>query len=354
MAASPPLTFTSPLPAAHFTTPNVPLSFSLDPTFSLGPTTILCVDVIWDLGEQSFCKDQLEDWVLRGLDTGSYAVRAELHDLDRTLPGATEVDANGHFPKEAIKVVAKIMTHFTIDLPSTSLTPKLQITWPKDNEVVALDGTLASPVVEMSFVVMNAFDGEVCVSPLSQPETQPICAPGNSRRVTVPAHPAGSNSFEAYLVANNAKLTSEFTSTQVTFTTVSPTLTPATRVPNRVPVSLHPILSCLPFPPDLTMNSAVISARTVDRYLEALTMLKSMLMNFGRSRSKYKYLHLHLVVDVGGRSFFEEELMNSALSRVAVTFYDFEAVCGTPVERFLGEFGFDLSAHYSGKAGYCR
>ena len=64
--------FSEPTRNQVFTSSQVPLSIELDPNYELGPYMILCVDVTWALGEQSFCKDKLEKWVFSGLDQGMY------------------------------------------------------------------------------------------------------------------------------------------------------------------------------------------------------------------------------------------------------------------------------------------
>jgi hypothetical protein len=118
------------------------------------------------------------------------------------------------------------------------------------------------------------------------------------------------------------------------------------------------------------VDLAVISCRSVDRYHEALVMIKSILHNrratgggrdggAGAGRvgrpAQLPALRFHLIVDAGGRAFFEDR--HAALwdlACVQVVFYDYTETCVGPVEQFLGNFGFKLSAHYSGHAGYCR
>jgi lipopolysaccharide biosynthesis glycosyltransferase len=83
-------------------------------------------------------------------------------------------------------------------------------------------------------------------------------------------------------------------------------------------------------------------------------MIKSMLFHWGRAGTARDVIHFHLIVDEGARAFFGAELVSKGLPRSCATFYDFESVCGEGTEDFLAAFGFSLSAHYSGKAGYCR
>jgi hypothetical protein len=80
-------------------------------------------------------------------------------------------------------------------------------------------------------------------------------------------------------------------------------------------------------------------------------MLKSLLFNWTGPHK----LALHMIVDEGGLSFFAEKLVRAvSMTRVVVTFHEFNEVCVGPGKKFLEDFGFSQSAHYSGLAGYCR
>eukprot|EP00943_MAST-04B_sp_MAST-4B-sp1_P008167 g8167.t1 len=98
------------------------------------------------------------------------------------------------------------------------------------------------------------------------------------------------------------------------------------------------------------VHIGVLSARSYDRYDEAMVMIKSILFN----RKRPNVLHFHLIVDPAGRIFFTENFVALKLPGLRISFYDFQQVCVKPNERLLKKFNFTQSAHYSGHAGYCR
>ena len=112
----------------------------------------------------------------------------------------------------------------------------------------------------------------------------------------------------------------------------------------------------------------VMSVRSRDRYDEALTMIKSLLLHRPRRRGdggsgggggpghRHLRVNINLITDAAGRAFFEAVSKTLAPRRpdVSFVFHDFDRVCAAPVDAFLREFGFPLTAHYSGRAGFCR
>jgi len=103
------------------------------------------------------------------------------------------------------------------------------------------------------------------------------------------------------------------------------------------------------------VHMAVISARSEDRYEEALVMIKSALFHWGKSTAeKYSALHIHMIVDTAAQDFFKKKLVSQNLPRVEVSFYSFHSTCSVPVDEFLEQYNLHISAHYSGRAGYCR
>jgi lipopolysaccharide biosynthesis glycosyltransferase len=105
-----------------------------------------------------------------------------------------------------------------------------------------------------------------------------------------------------------------------------------------------------PASPLPVIHLAVTSYRSFNRYKEALLMFKSMLLHRGSSN----IVHLHLIVDTAGQQFFERELLSLNVSCLRVSFHAFDSVCKLPNEAFLAKYNWQLSAHYSGVAGYCR
>ena len=107
---------------------------------------VLCVDVSWSLGEQSFCKEKLEGWALRGLDSGDYNVRVTLHEVIKL--SAEDTGAR-------TRVVAEARRGFRVQLEHEE--EKVQITWPRGRETITV-GEVQK--VEVSFRT-QAFEGVV-------------------------------------------------------------------------------------------------------------------------------------------------------------------------------------------------
>ena len=99
-----------------------------------------------------------------------------------------------------------------------------------------------------------------------------------------------------------------------------------------------------------------ISARTSERYDEASVMIKSLLYN--RLPEPKNLLILHLVVDFAGVDYFSAIIAKHPevfkRRKVVVVLHDFKTVCENPLDRFLEDLRFPMSAHASGAAGYCR
>jgi hypothetical protein len=137
------------------------------------------------------------------------------------------------------------------------------------------------------------------------------------------------------------------------------------------PDSSNHVLSQLAPRSKHSIHVFLMSSRSYDRYEEAIVMLKSMFIHHdpsagaaaaamaagnGTSRaSAPPALHLHIVTDAAGKSVLGRYLHDTLrLGWVAVSFYDYAATCERMTDDFLRSFGFSISAHYSGKAGYCR
>lgn len=153
------------------------------------------------------------------------------------------------------------------------------------------------------------------------------------------------------------------------------------------------------------MHVVLLSCRSLDRYVEAEVMLKSLLRNRrkysmtsaadGMKRYNYRPLVIHIVTDYSGRVFFDNLWDNAPLSKqhhhqklvkekagsmLGVVYHDYRTVCKKPLNEFLSALhpssstnrnnSYNSSAnnthsneasapggmsmHHSGAAGYCR
>ena len=332
----------------------VPLQFNInDSRYELGPANVLCVDVIWAQGEQSFCKDRLDGWVLKGLDSGKYMIRASLHSINENKN--VIIDEKGFVDPASVAIVDSVTRHFTVKLDE--VIPKVHVTWPRGGERVVLDKE--NDKLEVSYRATDFNDGNVCLTTTAMSDAQFACAKAGESRAVVQVGP-GKNEVTALLVHNNGQvLEGEFAISKSAFdvvfsTTKGSSIKEDLGKKDSASFGFDGGDKWCNKNQNETMNVVVISARTVDRYEEALVMIKSMLFHWGRRESNYLYLQFHFVVDNGGRNYFEETLLTSGISRVCATFYEYDDVCSRSTDNFLKEFGFGLSAHYSGKAGYCR
>ncbi|GMH86008.1 hypothetical protein TrVE_jg10157 [Triparma verrucosa] len=349
-----------------FDTPNIPLTLATSPEYSLGAHTIICVDVMWGQGEQSFCKNELADWVLRGLESGDYAVRVTLHSVDPSKREMVALTPDGHIDPNDIVVVETAYRHFTVDLGDASIPPKFQITWPRNKERVVMpsDGGVevsfrVTPPIEKGLDVV--FEGNVCltwggVEDLSGASF--VCGDAGSSVLALPNVKAGRNAVTGVLVDTTGKIISDehATSSNAFFVEEIADSSGLVLEVGREGGDSFVYNSDYCGGKDETINVVVISARTIDRYEEAMTMLKSLLFNWNRGGvgGRFKYIKFHLVLDEGGVKFFKEALLAQDIANVCYEIYNFEQVCGVGTTTFLEDYGFELSAHYSGKAGYCR
>ena len=113
------------------------------------------------------------------------------------------------------------------------------------------------------------------------------------------------------------------------------------------------------------MHILFITSRSLDRYKEGETMLKSLLFHRERGEMEvgvYRQLYIHIVTDPSGQAYYEQMLSpyrispryNSA-SRIYVVYHDYQEVCVRPLKIFLSALhDMKMSFHHSGAAGYCR
>ncbi len=290
----------SPQPNQLYRTSTVPLSVSL--SSPLGPTRVLCATITWSHGSQTFCKDKLDAWELSGLEDGAYHLQLEVRS-------APSVDQDGWTKEEDLIIEAKADIRFAVE--AGEVKDRITITWPSDGATVS--ASHGDPI-EVSFDSVGVV-GSVC--------HEDVCVPAESGTITVPVS-EGAN--EVQLRGGNLR-------SQVSMFTVIPP-----------PISDVELQKCYGMCESSLPNVAVITARTVDRYREAETMIKSLLLHSDRPP------HLHIIADSGGLSHFTF-LRGLPL---AVTYYDFHSTCSKPVRNFLDAYGFPQSPHYSGAAGYCR
>ena len=332
------ITVRSPVEASIYNLPTVPLTIDLPQEVELSADTlVICVDVSWGLGEQSFCKDKLESWALRGLETGDYTVRVTLHEILKT----SAEDAGAR-----TRVVAEERKGFRVQLEREE--EKVQITWPRGRETITVgDGQK----VEVSFRT-QAFDGiikggRVCLGNTSLGDGEYSCVDSRDKWAAVRVI-EGWNEVRAILVdGEDRKREGEWTTHKAGFwVELSGDVGKGSIIESH-----HNQCNLVQ---QNAINPVVISCRSRERYEEAEVMLKSLFMNWGRSSDleTAPAINLHLVVDEGGFSHFRRVL--PSLPNVCVRYYDFHKVCEREVQGILDEFNFRQSAHYSGKAGYCR
>ena len=337
------ITVVSPVEASVYNLPTVPLTIILPQEVELSAESlVLCVDVSWSLGEQSFCKEKLEGWALRGLDSGDYNVRVTLHEVIKL--SAEDTGAR-------TRVVAEARRGFRVQLEHEE--EKVQITWPRGRETITV-GEVQK--VEVSFRT-QAFEGvveggRVCLGNTALGDGQYGCVGSGDNWAAVRVK-EGWNEVQAILVdGEGRKREGEWTTHSAGFW-VEFSGDAGKGLGKGSIIEPHHN-KCNLVQQQKAINPVVISCRSRERYEEAEVMLKSLFMNWGRSSDgeTAPAINLHLVVDQGGLSHFRRVL--PSLPNVCVRYYDFHKVCEEEVQAILDEFDFRQSAHYSGKAGYCR
>jgi hypothetical protein len=196
------------------------------------------------------------------------------------------------------------------------------------------------------------------------PERQSFvkCRAANATSWALPRNlPGGSHTVSLQLYRDGLPLTGPNSRVDVEFKIVIPeppqTLSPSMEKNSGV-ASVHKNVVALPI--NHTKNSIhifLMSSRSYDRYQEAIIMLKSLLFHHDPSfvRGALPAIHFHIVTDAAGKVILDTFLReNLKLDWIVVSFYDFTSTCEQMTDDFLRRFGFSISSHYSGKAGYCR
>ena len=393
----------SPAQGAVLRNSTVFIEMAVGEGFRLGVDGVVCLSVIWDKGKARECFDSLEALPLRldGLESDVYALLAS---IEARPPGGSSEP----------RVLAT--AHSTFEVRAEREPPKIFVPFPRDGEKLSYAGA-GRPGgvtrVEASLVALNFAHerGWICAAFDSEPQAQvgawraeaaaaAAGELGHGAAGGIPAHPlncvppnttvvggdlpVGRHVFVAELVDRSFRplLTAQtaervkLTRHQAVFTILPPPRLPAARAPGGAEVAsaavdaragmgaaVHAIGSAngATQPPAIdasggTVHIAVMSCRSHDRYLEALVMIKSLLLHLRARR-----LHLHLIVDAGGASFFRRALARMPAFSSApgsgcacATMYDFDSTCGAAVDEFLRSHNFPVSSHYSGRAGYCR
>lgn len=126
---APSIVITTPVSGAEYSTSGIPLQLQVS-NFELGGKSDghVCVEVLWDKGIKSFCKDQVEEWVMRGFETGNYLVTVQLR----------------HGADTAAVMVAEERANFNVVLSAEETVPRLFISFPAGD-----DRILTGPEVEV-------------------------------------------------------------------------------------------------------------------------------------------------------------------------------------------------------------
>mmetsp|Transcript_24726 Transcript_24726/g.32284 ORF Transcript_24726/g.32284 Transcript_24726/m.32284 type:complete len:604 (-) Transcript_24726:168-1979(-) len=310
--------------------------------FEVGKDGPACFLILWDKGQQDFCADGLAQFVISGLEAGGYALFTTLVKGDR----------DG-------EVVAENFQTFSVELESHE--PRVKITYPERDSIIT------TPTIEVFFVVAYPQDDIVVCLSANDFKIGRTCFENNHHYWTIQAKEPGRVRIQAKLFhRNGTEVAGRQTHSSVEFDVdpIDPTLTSGLMdlyaeigYEEVKTQEIEAKSGAKPMAAGISeqVHMAVISARSVERYEEALVMLKSALFHWGkRTADQYKGMHLHMIVDPGGKKFFSEILVAEELPRVSISFYDFHSTCTEPVDNFLAKFKLDISAHYSGRAGYCR
>jgi len=94
------------------------------------------------------------------------------------------------------------------------------------------------------------------------------------------------------------------------------------------------------------------STNSVERYKEAVVMLKSLL--YHRDSATNTPLIIHIVTDTNGALYFEQIFEKVNKDFVAFIIHDVNVVCKAPLAKFFKDTNTYMSHHHSGHVGYCR
>jgi hypothetical protein len=363
------------MPQIYFTSPNegevvkssdVLVGLAIEPEqANLKERNILmCLELLFRHGKQRSCFSDITDVEMSGLEGGQLLAIATL-ELNATLDGRVQ--------GQIISKDTRSM-NIVVDIKPA----KVGITFPRTEEhlsiqyvgiAVRLDGFEKDDgIVCMTISKDIHLNDQGMVTRVGE-STDQCLKPTRNEIVISTDFPEGLNGVSAQLYSLDGKpLGKRGTMTQTWFR-----VTPSTSLPRPkmglltywdscmeedpktgVPLALEIPGNFLPeidntdqFP---VVHIGVLSARSYDRYDEAMVMIKSILFN----RKRPNILHFHLIVDPAGRIYFTENFVALKLPGLRISFYDFQQVCVKPNERLLKKFNFTQSAHYSGHAGYCR
>lgn len=355
----------APVHNATYQTGSVSLVVDITPLPGVNLSSlVVCVDVSWDKGTKSYCRNSHENsWLMQGLEDGNYLVVASLRDSDSiTSQPLSQAKAN-----------------FNVVVPAAEMLPRVFISFPTGNGRV-----FSGAAVEVSFYTTHFgdMDGVVCLTAyfLSAltPETHleeptlvrseclspeehswplgtrsPQLPPGRYR-VTARLHRLDGNPVEG---APFSAMNTTFLVAPAPGKSFVPPMATKVTADGEFEVAVEDrIIGSRDM-----MHVVVMSARVEDRYEEALVMLKSMLFQWrpvADARRRPTGLVLHLIVDDNGGAFFRSRLSSLTAGLpgglLSVRYHRYEDVCVAPLEQFLSEMQLPMSSHYSGAAGYCR
>ncbi len=362
----PQIFFTSPNEGEILKSSDVLVGLAIEPenTNLMERNIVMCLELLFRHGKQRSCFNDITDVEMSGLEGGQLLAIATL-ELNATLDGRVQGQIISKDTRSINVIVDVKPAKVGITFPRTEEHLSVQYVgvavrldgFEKDDGIVCMTISKDIHVNEQGMVTHVGESTDQCLKPMR-------------KEIVVSTNfPEGLNGVSAQLYSmDGTPLGKRGTMTQTWFrVTPSSSLPrpkmglitywdscmeedPTTGIPinTNIPGKFLPALDATDEYP--VVHIGVLSARSYDRYDEAMVMIKSILFN----RKRPNILHFHLIVDPAGRIFFTENFVALKLPGLRISFYDFQQVCVKPNERLLKKFNFTQSAHYSGHAGYCR
>jgi len=323
------------------------------PAFNLTELGVFfCIELIYRHGHERSCYlDTPLPWTAKidGLQAGRMQILATLEQ------NTSSFDKN-NIRIEQLETITISKTSVSFQIGTRSLSPTMQITYPRPQEHLSLGkvdiamrvGNLPKPIRGGSGYFCATFIQHVG-DQTKERSTSKCVATKEKETVLSTDFSNGVHGVSAQLYDENGKMMSNNAAQTSTIFRVTKIDSNHQRGPKHWPKP-NGDYSETPSVAARTIHIALMSVRSYNRYHEALVMIKSLLFH----RQTSIRIHLHIIVDDPGQIFFEREILSMSPSCLHVTFHPFNEVCRDPNIEFLNKFNFSLSAHYSGHAGYCR
>ena len=362
----PQIFFTSPQEGEVLRSSDVLVGLAIEPANAnlRERNIVMCLELLFRHGKSRSCFNDLTDVEMSGVESGQLLAIATL-ELNATVDGRTPGEIISKDTRSISVLVDVKPAKIGITFPRTEEHLSIQYVgvavrldgFEKDDGIVCMTITKDIEVNEQGEITRVGESADQCLQPMR-------------KEIVVSTNfPEGLNGVSAQLYSMDGKpLGKRGTKSQTWFRVTSSTSLPRPKMglitywdscmeedpetgmllkPTEPGQFLAMVDNTIAFP---TVHIGVLSARSYDRYNEALVMMKSILFN----RKRPNILHFHLIVDAAGRIFFTENFVSLKLPGLRISFYDFQEVCVKPNQRLLKKFNFTQSAHYSGHAGYCR